>query len=100
MKLYQIVAVVVLLAFAGCAQRIVMPGDKPDATPPKIVLDKNDKKVWDRPGAFGPIPANQQARGKKECGALKMKAVGYHPYAQNENGNTYQDGGFLCIPDE
>lgn len=100
MKLYQIIAVVMLLAFVGCAQRVVMPGDTPDATPPKIVLDKNNNKVWDRPGAFGKIPAKLQERGKKECGALKMKAVGYHPSAQNENGNTYQDGGYLCIPEE
>ena len=100
MKLHQIIVVLLLFTFVGCAQNVVLPGDRPDATPPKMVMDKNNKKVWDRPGAFGKIPAKLQERGKKECGALKMKAVGYHPSAQNESGNTYQDGGYLCVPDE
>ena len=111
MKIYQIVACLMLIAFVGCVgfPVAVGPGDKPDAVPPKIVkgtgqsatllttkLTTEDNRSWDRPNAFGPVPPELQDTGNKICGAIDMKAIGYHPRAIDENGNEFQGGGYLC----
>lgn len=82
------------LLAGGCATG---PGSKPDAVPPKLVVgDKGN--IWDRPGAFGPVPANLKARGDNICRSVGIKggAVGFHPQAQNVNGKPFDGGGFLC----
>lgn len=91
----------ILLVFTGCTSAVfVGPGDKPDAVPPKIVLGADNNRIWDRPNAFGPVPAGLQEAGKKVCGPLGLKAIGYHPNAQDENGYRFPDGGYLCVPNK
>ena len=103
MKVFRIVAVIMFLAFIGCARvdhYLFTPGDKPDAVPPKIQILPDNTRIWDRPLAFGPVPAEMQENGKQACGPQGLKAVGYHPNAQDENGKPFQGGGFLCAPIE
>ncbi|MCX5807327.1 MAG: hypothetical protein NT010_14895 [Proteobacteria bacterium] len=98
MKKLTLLSIFLLLAFAGCtAVPVVGPGDKPDTIPPKIQIGRDKVKTWDRPGAFGPAPSSLQATGNNICGD-KMKAIGYHPNAQDENGNSFLGGGYLCVP--
>lgn len=54
-------------------------------------------KAWDDTSKFGPVPANLRARGEEVCRALNARPEGYHPRAQDENGNTIVEGGFLCV---
>jgi hypothetical protein len=79
-------------------------GTAPSATPPRIVIDASNpqKRVWDNPEAFGPVPFNLEGRAQRVCSAMdtreiRYKAIGYHPAAQNINGQTMPDGGFLCV---
>jgi hypothetical protein len=46
------------------------------------------------------IPSEMQKNGEKVCGALDMKAIGYHPNAQDENGKVFPGGGYLCVPNK
>lgn len=79
-------------------------GTAPGATPPRIVVDAGNpqNRVWDNPEAFGPVPFNLEGRAQRVCSQLdtremRHKAIGYHPAAQNINGQTMPDGGFLCV---
>jgi hypothetical protein len=96
MKICKLLSIIVFLAFVGCATIPAGPGDKPDAVPPKIQIGQDKVKVWDRPGAFGPVPSELQATGNKICGP-NLKAIGYHPNAQDEKGNAFTGGGYLCV---
>jgi len=100
MKVLRIFAVLMVLAFIGCVSRgvLVGPGNQPDSVPPKIVMGPNNSMIWDRPTAFGPIPAQLQENGKKVCGPLGLEAIGYHPKAQDANGKEFPEGGYLCVP--
>ncbi len=80
------------LLLASCA---VGPGDKPDAVPPKLSAAKDGNTTWDRPGAFGPVPAAQKALGDRTCGD-KAKPIGFHPAVQGTDGKAFAVGGFLC----
>lgn len=89
---------------AGCAYSPPI-GSEPAATPPRIVADKSDPKklIWDNPGAFGPVPASEMARGEQVCSKLntdnmKFYPKGFHPKAQNYQGMPYEGGGFYCAP--
>lgn len=80
-------------------------GSAPSETPPRVVTDPADpqKRVWNNPSAFGPVPANLAAKGQATCDAFntqdtKYKAIGYHPKAQNANGQTMAEGGYYCVP--
>ncbi len=82
-----------------------MVGSAPGDTLPRIVNDTTDpqKRIWDTPSAFGPVPANLAAKGQATCDALntqdtKYKAIGYHPKAQNAKGQTMAEGGYYCVP--
>ena len=97
MKMYKLLLVFVLLTFAGCATITAGPGDKPDSVPPKLQIGQDNTKIWDRPGAFGPVPSSLQATGDRICGT-NMKAIGYHPQAQDEKGVPFSGGGYLCEP--
>ena len=100
MKVGKIISVFVAMAFIGCASLPVGSGDKQDPVPPKIITGKDNSKIWDRPSAFGPVPDNLVETGKKTCGPMGMKAVGYHAKAQDENGKEFPGGGYLCVPNE
>ncbi len=97
---------VVILFVSGCTTMTV--GNAPDSNPPKLLKSENDRdrgltqgKVsgirWDRPGAFGPVPANLQAQGDAGCQAGGFtRAIGYHPGALNLEGKPIAGGGYFC----
>ena len=94
-----LVSISILMVFFGFTDvsSAAGPGKKADPVPPKMTVDSDNNKIWDRPEAFGPVPSKLQAFGNKTCGADK-KAVGYHPKAKDENGKAFPRGGFLCAP--
>ena len=95
---------VVMLAVSGCTTMTV--GNAPDSNPPKLLKSDNDSGLnqgkiddirWDRPGAFGPVPANLQAQGDAACRAGGFnRAIGYHPSALNLDGKPIAGGGYFC----
>jgi hypothetical protein len=72
-------------------------GSEPDAKAPRLSVIEG-VLGWDRPAAFGRVPADQQARGDAVCErfAPGMKAIAYHPKAEQQNGQTIVGGGFFC----
>lgn len=91
------------LLFACAAYPAI--GSAPSANPPKIITDPSNssQRVWDNPSAFGPVPENLLVKGQATCGALntkevQYKAIGYHPKAQNFQGQTLVEGGYYCVP--
>jgi hypothetical protein len=98
MKIFQIVGVLMLIAVVGCSSVPVGPGEKPDVVPPKIQISPNNVRSWDRPSAFGPVPSELQDAGNEVCGQFDWKPIGYHPNAQDANGNVFAGGGYLCSP--
>ena len=79
-------------------------GTAPSATPPRIVIDADNPPnlIWDNSAAFGPVPFDLEGRAQRVCSQMdtreiRYKAIGYHPAAQNINGQTMPDGGFLCV---
>ncbi len=102
---------VVMLAVSGCTTMTV--GNAPDSNPPKLLKSDNDSGLnqgkiddirWDRPSAFGPVPANLQAQGDAACKYIDFyrkkfdftRAIGYHPGALNLDGKPIAGGGYLC----
>lgn len=93
-----------MLAVSGCTMMTV--GNAPDSNPPKLLKSDNDRGLnqgkiddirWDRPGAFGPVPANLQAKGDAGCQAGGFnRAIGYHPGALNLDGKPIAGGGYFC----
>lgn len=78
------------------------PGASEGAEPPKLVLNKQGKNTWDNPGAFGPVPRSQQARGHAVCATLdtpeeKHEATGYHSKAVGADGKPIAGGGYFCV---
>ena len=76
-------------------------GDKQADVPPRIII-KDDVRTWDKPGAFGPVPAELQAQGQKVCETLdtdktKHEPRGYHAKAENLDGQAFVGGGFYCV---
>lgn len=90
--------VVGILAFASLSLATA-PSKKAGAVAPRLQVGADQVKIWDRPDAFGPVPSQKRALGKKVCGPGK-KAVGFHPKALDENGKVFPRGGFLCVPDK
>jgi len=89
-------ASVVVCALTSCA--VIGPGDKADAVPPRLVIDSNKVAAWDRPNAFGPVPAELQATGNNTCQQIGAeKATGYHPGALDAEGKPVAGGGYFCV---
>lgn len=86
-----------VIVLAGCVSSGVFVGDKPDAVPPRLQVGADKSLSWDRPSAFGPVPAQLQATGDRICkSAGATRAIGYHPNAQNEKGQRFDGGGYFC----
>lgn len=89
-----LVTLAIATTVVGCAE---MPGDKPAANAPRLVLDSDKVATWDHPGAFGPVPSGLQAGGDKICQSIGLKkAIGYHPKAEGVNGKPIAGGGYYC----
>ncbi len=93
----QFLALASLAFLAACAS--TGPGASEDKTPPRLVKDASGVVAWDRPTAFGPVPADKLAAGVAACGGDKStaKSGGYHSRAMNEQGESFAAGGFLCV---
>ncbi|WMP17974.1 hypothetical protein [Thiothrix lacustris] len=99
-----VVGCVAFLSMSGCAS--VAVGNAPDKTPPKLMKSENARGLlqgksagvlWDKPSAFGPVPANLQTVGNAACQAIGFaKASGYHPSALDVEGKAIAGGGFFC----
>ena len=63
------------------------------------VVRQGDSQGWNRPGAFGPIPAELRERGDRECAARPplTRVLGYHPAPLDLQGQPMKGGGFLCV---
>ncbi|MGV0961116.1 MAG: hypothetical protein ACOYB1_14895 [Limnohabitans sp.] len=86
-----------LLLVAGCATN---PGDKPADEAPRLVQD-NNKIYWNKASAFGPVPASLDEKAVKLCATLDDEKLtwlphGFHPAAQDLQGNAFVNGGLLC----
>ena len=107
--------VVALFIGASLVACSITPSGEPDNTPPRMVsyaTNPNDNREvnvrawnnelmremgWDRPQAFGAVPENLQATGDSICQqALYQRAIGYHPLAQDMDGQPIPGGGYLC----
>src|SRR5690348_2926862 len=100
-KLVSALAVAATIGLAACAQ--MKPGAVASDVPPRLVSNGTGVSSvgglsWDRPEAFGPVPADQLARGQASCNKLGegWKPTGYHPRAQNADGTPARGGGFYC----
>ncbi len=98
--LLAISAAVLAVTAAGCTTMI---GDKPSDVPPRLAgdPDKASSHIWDRPEAFGPVPADLVAKGNSICATMntgdkKYQAVGYHPKAIGIDGRAIPGGGYFC----
>jgi hypothetical protein len=84
---------------AGCAAG---PGAQPAAIAPQLFINAQGLKQWDRPEAFGPVPAELLATGRAHCatfnnGGKRYVPAGYHPHARSVEGFPFEDGGFFCV---
>lgn len=84
---------------AGCAAG---PGAAPAANAPQLFMNAQGLKQWDRPEAFGPVPAELLATGRAHCatfnnGGKRYVPAGYHPHARSVEGFPFEDGGFFCV---
>lgn len=78
------------------------PGSVQAEVPPRLIM-RDGFKVWDNPGAFGPVPAELLATGAQVCATmdtpdLKHKPTGYHSKALDAEGVAFQGGGYYCVP--
>ena len=96
-----LLSIAVASALAGCA---VYPsvGEQQSDTPPQINI-RDDTRLWDNPGAFGPVPSELQASGEAACALLdndkvKFQPKGYHAKAMNSKGEAFPGGGYYCVP--
>lgn len=72
--------------------------------PPRVseAVSKSEENtklfVWDRPSAFGKVPASLQPVGDFICakGRIDMYATGYHSRAQDKDGQAIPGGGYFC----
>ena len=83
---------VTALYTSGCAQLGGNP--EPSAAAPRLVQGWFGVE-WDKPGYFGIVPASKALEGYQMCSA-PLRAVGYHPRAEDGVGHAFPNGGFLC----
>lgn len=81
-------------------------GNEPSEDPPKVnevvKESQNGRKlyIWDRPSAFGKVPADKKIFGDFICakGRIDLEATGFHPKAQDKDGKEIPGGGYYCEP--
>lgn len=87
----------------GCASAPQI-GEASDSNPPQLTAtgerDKSGRELltWDRPGAFGKVPADKKVLGNAACllARVDLEAIGYHPRAKDGAGKEMPGGGFFC----
>ena len=67
--------------------------------PPRLyrATGNQNQLEWDRPAAFGRVPAHLQSRGNVVCSILgkDITAIGYNPNALDQNGKAIPGGGYF-----
>ena len=85
----------------GCVMLVspIGPSSEPGKIPPSLMRDKDNKGLrWDNPAAFGPVPADLQAKGNGICREVGFaRATGYHPQARELDGSIIKGGGYFCV---
>jgi hypothetical protein len=93
----------IAVTLVGCAGTVKI-GESPSETPPQLVMtgerDQGGRELstWDRPDAFGPVPADKRVLGSATCltARVDLEAIGYHPKARDGSGREMPGGGFIC----
>lgn len=102
MNIYRALIISVLLtgSLSGCAANKGGPGSEQADTPPRLILDSNNRPTWDNLNAFGPVPEKLQQTGQNICidGGFK-RVIGYHSKAKGLDGKILTAGGYLCSND-
>lgn len=92
-KFKMLSVIAIALGLGACS---ATRGNKPDATPPRMVFNNVTRDiVWDRPEAFGQVPTELQETGNSKCVGIGI-ATGYHPEAKDVDGNLIPGGGYFC----
>jgi hypothetical protein len=98
-----LLAIAATIALSACVTSTAGPGESASANPPRLVsgaggFSTTSNMSWDRPDAFGPVPADMRAKGQTACDRLGSGWVptGYHPMAQLADGSTSPTGGYWC----
>jgi hypothetical protein len=79
--------------------------DHYDKIPPRILFGPSGIAYWDNSSKFGAIPNELFSGVQKFCRELNQndgvtyKTIGYHPLAQDFNGQTFVGGGYFCVPE-
>lgn len=99
--LVSVAAVLTLSAGAVMAQGAAAPGKKQGDVAPRLTM-KDGFRVWDNPGAFGPVPKELMETGRKVCATMNsgkdvFEPTGYHARALDQDGNEFQGGGYYCV---
>jgi hypothetical protein len=79
--------------------------DHYDKNPPKILFGPTGIAYWDHSSKFAAIPNELFSEAQNFCQGLNQHdgvtymSIGYHPLAQDFNGQTYVGGGYFCVPE-
>ncbi len=103
-KVFKGFFLVFFVVFMGAYERISWAQDAPSDTPPQIseTVSKTEENrqlfTWDRPSAFGKVPAELQAIGDFICakGRIDLQATGFHPRAKDKDDHEIPGGGYFC----
>ncbi len=95
----------VLALDIALAQGLVV-GSEFGSPPPRLVVDpENTQQLrWQHIESFGPVPPADMKQGQQVCrkmnhGDTYYLVVGYHPQAQDLNGQPFAQGAYLCMPE-
>lgn len=76
------------------------PAEDPPQMSEVMPRTEDNRKLfrWDRPSAFGDVPAGLQPIGDFICakGRIDLHAIGFHPRAKDKDGQEIPGGGYLC----
>jgi hypothetical protein len=74
-------------------------GSAPQYPPPRMTSE-HGIEGWDRPGAFGALPDRLVAAADRACMGqdARLRAVAFHPDAQDGQGRPIPGGGVFCAP--
>ena len=98
---YKLLPALAFVMLSGCVS-VPHPGTSEGATPPRIVLRKDNVPVWTNVPSFGPIRAGDAEHAQSVCSSLdtaklSFKPEGYHSKAEQLDGKVFDGGGYYCV---